>query len=81
MKAEEEGRVVVTLDADFHSLLALKGAKLPSVIRIRIERLKAQALTSLLLSVLPECEENLLKGAVVTIESTCVRLRLLPLVK
>ncbi len=81
IKAEEEGRVVVTLDADFHSLLALKGVNSPSVIRIRIERLKAQAFTNLLLSVLPTCKENLLKGAVVTIERNRIRFRLLPLIK
>ena len=44
-KAKEEGRIVVTLDADFHSILALENARSPSVIRIRIERLRAQALT------------------------------------
>ncbi len=44
-RAREEGRVVVTLDADFHTLLALDEATSPSVIRIRIERLRAPALS------------------------------------
>lgn len=39
--AREEGRVIVTLDADFHTLLALTGATFPSVVRVRIEGLRA----------------------------------------
>jgi predicted nuclease of predicted toxin-antitoxin system len=51
-RARDEERIVVTLDADFHALLALDVATTPSVIRIRIERLRAQALTELLLTVI-----------------------------
>ena len=40
--AREEGHVIVTLDADFHTLMALTGATLPSVIRVRIEGLRAE---------------------------------------
>ena len=48
-KARESNRIVVTLDANFHSLLALSNASSPSVIRIRIEGLRAKNLTGLLL--------------------------------
>ena len=44
-RARVEERVVATLDADFHALLALDEAISPSVIRVRIERLRAQSLT------------------------------------
>lgn len=40
-EARSRVAVVVTLDADFHGLLALSGASLPSVVRIRIEGMKA----------------------------------------
>jgi predicted nuclease of predicted toxin-antitoxin system len=77
-KAREEGRVVVTLDADFHTLLALEEAIAPSAIRIRIERLRAQALTELLLRVISECEEELQQGAALTVEPSRIRIRRLP---
>ena len=80
-RARDDERVVVTLDADFHALLALSAATSPSVIRIRIERLRAQALTDLLLSVIDEFIEDLEKGVVLTVQSSRVRMRYLPLVK
>lgn len=79
-RAQEDERVVVTLDADFRALLALTEAISPSVIRIRIERLRAEALTNLLLTVVGECEEDLEQGAVVTVEPSRIRVRRLPLV-
>jgi predicted nuclease of predicted toxin-antitoxin system len=79
-RAKEEERVVATLDADFHTLLALDEAISPSVIRIRIERLRAQAMTDLLLMVIAECEEELEQGSAITVEPSRIRIRRLPLV-
>ncbi len=79
-KARVEERVVVTLDADFHTLLALNEAASPSVIRVRIERLRAQALTDLLLMVIAECQEDLEQGAAIAVEPNRIRIRRLPLI-
>jgi predicted nuclease of predicted toxin-antitoxin system len=78
-RARDDGRVVVTLDADFHALLALSGATSPSVIRIRIEGLRAAATANLLQTVLSQCDEDLQQGAVVTVQPTRIRVRRLPL--
>ncbi|MBD2595460.1 DUF5615 family PIN-like protein [Nostoc spongiaeforme FACHB-130] len=78
-KAREEKRIVVTLDADFHTLLAINELDAPSVIRIRIERLRAQALKDLLFRILDECDEELKQGAAITVEPSRIRIRRLPL--
>ena len=78
--ARLQNRVIVTLDADFHALLALSGAQFPSVIRIRIEGLKAGALVALLSQVLVEWGNSLELGAVVTVNKERMRMRRLPLI-
>ena len=79
-KAREDNRIVVTLDADFHSILALNNFSSPSVIRIRIERLRALALTQLIVDVIAQCQEDLERGAAVTVEPNRIRIRRLPLI-
>ena len=80
-QARQHGEVVVTLDADFHAQLALSGARAPSVIRIRIEGLKAEQLATLLRGVLEQCGEDLIAGAMVTVTESGIRLRRLPLLR
>ena len=77
----QEGMVVVTLDADFHALLALSGVTGPSVIRIRIEGLRGEDLARLLVRVLQICDDDLPKGAMVSLTENGVRIRRLPMLR
>jgi len=77
-RARQESRVVVTLDADFHTLLALANAADPSVVRIRIESLRAERCLGLILDVVASCQEDLLHGAAVSVETHGIRVRRLP---
>jgi predicted nuclease of predicted toxin-antitoxin system len=74
-----EDRVVVTLDADFHALLALSGATKPSVIRFRIEGLRAEEVSKAIQRLLQKFEKNLREGTVISVRASSVRLRHLPL--
>ena len=78
-KGRQENRIIVTLDADFHALLALTEAPSPSVIRIRIEGLRAPAFANLMQQVVASWPELLKQGAVLSVQQDRVRVRLLPL--
>ena len=78
-RAADEDRVVVTLDADFHTHLALTQALKPSVIRIRIEGLRAEEFSALLQNVLTQCADDLKAGAMVSVNEFQIRVRRLPI--
>jgi predicted nuclease of predicted toxin-antitoxin system len=77
-RALAEQRVVVTLDADFHTILALENASSPSVIRVRIEGLRGADFAALIQRVVRVCEADLVAGALVTVNESGVRVRALP---
>lgn len=77
--ARAQGRTVVTLDADFHALLAVANESGPSVIRIRQEGLKGREVATLLLAIWSKIEAQLQRGAMVTITEKTIRVRKLPL--
>ncbi len=79
-QARDRDAVVVTLDADFHSLLAVAQATTPSTIRIRIEGLKGDDVANLIEQVVMGAESELAAGAAVSVTRTGIRVRLLPLV-
>ena len=80
--ADEEGRVVVSADTDFASLLAQSGAARPSIVLIRRTGARTSTrLTALLLANLPHVASDLEAGAVVVFDAARVRVRPLPLLQ
>jgi len=77
--ARKQDRTIVTLDADFHALLAVRQENSPSVIRIRKEGLSGDDLAKLLLEIWPNIESSISKGAAVTVTQASVRIRQLPI--
>jgi predicted nuclease of predicted toxin-antitoxin system len=81
LRGRLEGRVVVTLDADFHTLMALSAATGPSVIRIRKQGLTAAPLVDLILEVASLCPADLEKGALVSVRPDAIKVHNLPVVR
>jgi predicted nuclease of predicted toxin-antitoxin system len=79
--ARIEKRVCVTLDSDFHSLIAVSGEAQPSVIRIPKEGLNAEAIVELLWRIWPGIEGSLDGGAMVTVTDHSDHVRRLPVVR
>ena len=76
--AQQRDSIVVTFDADFHQLMAVSGARSPSVIRIRMERLKGDQVAAILKQVISAASTELVAGAVVSVTPSRIRVRALP---
>jgi predicted nuclease of predicted toxin-antitoxin system len=80
-EGNSRGAIVVTLDADFHALLARTCAVSPSVIRIRIQGLKGENVARVIAQAVRAIERDLLAGAAVTVTERRLALRRLPLIR
>jgi predicted nuclease of predicted toxin-antitoxin system len=69
----------VTLDSDFHALLAISNASQPSIIRIRIEGMKGDAVASVIQRVQAAAASELREGAAVTVTPRRISIRRLPI--
>ncbi len=79
LAAQQRHAVVVTLDADFHRLLAASHASSPSVVRIRIEGLRGDQLAVILTRVIEAASAELEAGAVASLTPNRIRVRMLPI--
>lgn len=76
--AKQEGRVCITLDSDFHTILAVNGMHGPSVVRIRKEGLRGEDMAKLLKQIWVQIDSHLETGSVVTVTEDAIRIRKLP---
>jgi predicted nuclease of predicted toxin-antitoxin system len=79
--ARKNGLLIVTLDSDFHHLLAIGGANSPSVIRIRQEGLRGPDVAELIVQVLTQVGSQVQRSTMVTVTERSVRIHHLPLRK
>lgn len=77
--AASEGRIVFTNDLDFGTLLATVGAARPSVIQVRALDLVPELIGVDVVRLLRDHAEALATGAIVTLDESRTRVRVLPI--
>lgn len=77
--ARQNGYVVLTQDLDFGTLLALTHAKGPSVLLVRGHNTLPDSLGDLVTAAFRRHEDELISGALVTVEEGKNRVRILPI--
>lgn len=77
--ARTHGYVVVTNDLDFGAILAATQAEGPSVLQMRTAAVSPRSLGDRLLKALERFEQDLLAGALITVDERRERARLLPI--
>lgn len=79
--ARGNGLIVFTHDLDFSAMLAATQAASPSVLQMRTQDVLSEDVTTKLIAVVKKYEAELTIGALITIDATRSRLRILPLRK
>lgn len=78
-EAVQQGRIVLTMDLDFGTLLAMSGTVCPGVIIFRLPFATPDQVTSLLLATLDELPEDQVLRHILIIEEHHIRSRPLPI--
>ena len=76
---QKDDHVLFTHDLDFGAILAVSRSDSPSVIQIRTQNLNSSHLVPFILRVLNKCQEALTAGALINVDETSARARVLPL--
>jgi predicted nuclease of predicted toxin-antitoxin system len=77
--ANEHALVLITNDLDFSAILAASGGASPSVVQIRTQDLLSDVVVGIVGEALDAHREDIERGALVSIDETGTRVRVLPL--
>ncbi len=77
--AAKQGYVVFTHDLDFGAILATTQADGPSVVQLRIQNIHPDNLGTLAVSVFSTFEKHLESGALISVDESQQRVRILPI--
>ena len=77
--AATNGYVVLTHDLDFGAILAATNGEKPSVVQIRADDVRPEAIGKQVVAALGQMASELDLGALLTVDASRTRLRLLPL--
>jgi predicted nuclease of predicted toxin-antitoxin system len=77
--AEKNNMIILSADLDFGTILANTHSRKPSVIIFRLRNPSPEHVNLLILSNLTIIEKDILKGAIVIIEDSEIRIRELPI--
>ena len=77
--AKEHDFIVLTNDLDFGSILAATGGDAPSVVQLRTDDCRVESIGKLVIKSIVQVEDQLVAGALVTIETTKLRITSLPI--
>ncbi len=76
--AAQRDYIVLTADLDFAAILAATESNRPSVILVRNDILTPDALGNAVLAVIQQAKDELLAGAIVSVDAERARVRVLP---
>jgi predicted nuclease of predicted toxin-antitoxin system len=71
--------VVFTHDLDFGAILAATRAAAPSVLQIRTQDVDPASLAKMVISVLLQCQKYFESGALISLDESTHRIRVLPI--
>lgn len=78
-KAAAEGFVILILDANFHTLVAVRILKVPAVIRLRKEGCRAEQVVVIVRQVLTDFQPQFTRGCLISVNGLKATMRLLPI--